>query len=116
MKTNFILNQPMREDEMIIYSGRYLYGDGISLEAWDAEEPYAMITENIPGIPLEENEIVLHHDMISANGLDGKDFLGDFLEYLTVGAREVTFGPYNTKTMVVKLKDDWEDRVVSMEV
>lgn len=104
------------EDEMIIYSSRYIYGNGVYLEAWDEAEPYAEVTENVPEIPLGENEVVLNHDLLSCSGFDGRDFLGDFLEYLTTGSREVIFGPYNTKTLVVRLKDDWQSLCVPMEV
>lgn len=104
------------KDTMILYSGKYVYGNGISIEAWDDEEPYAMVTENIPGIPLAEKEVILHHDLITTNGFDGRDFISDFLDYMTTGHREITFGPYNTKTLVVTLCDDWETKVVKMEV
>lgn len=109
-------NRQPEKGEVIIFSSRYVYGDGISLEAWDSEEPYAMITENIPGIPLAKNEVILHHDLISCNGFDGNDFLGDFLDYMTESSREISFGPYNTKTLAVVLKDNWQDLCVPMEV
>ena len=115
-KIKFISEKRQPKDgEMIIFSSQYVYGGGISMEAWDSEEPYALITENIPEIPLEENEVTLHHDLISTNGFDGRDFLSEFLEYMTTGSREVTFGPYKTKTFVVKLKEDWKSRCVAME-
>ena len=115
-KIKFISEKRQPKDgEMIIFSSQYVCGGGISMEAWDSEEPYALITENIPEIPLEENEVILHHDLISTNGFDGRDFLSDFLEYMTTGSRETTFGPYKTKTFVVKLKDDWKSRCVAME-
>lgn len=104
------------QDEMVVFSTTYSYGGGIVLEAWDSEEPYAMVTQNIPGIDLADNEVIINHDVLSANGFDGRDFLGDFLDYFTDDSREITFGPFNTKTLAVKLKDNWRDLVVPMEV
>ena len=102
--------------EMVIFSGNYVYGDGISLEAWNHEEPYAMITENIPGVDLAENEVIIHHDLVSCNGWDGHDFLGELIEYIADGDREISFGPWNTKTKVIRLKENWRDLTVPMEV
>lgn len=108
-------NRRPKQGEMIIYSGQYTHGGGIALVAWDYKKPCDTITENIPEISLKPNEVVLHHNLISTAGLDDTDFLNCFLEYMTESSREITFGPYCTKTLVVTLKDDWQSRCIPME-
>lgn len=109
----FITTGLPKEGEMVIYRGHYTYGDGIALEAWDMYEPYAVITVNIPKIPIASDEVIIHHDLMSEHC---ERFLSDFLEYMTDGSREIRFGPYNTRTLVVKLKENWKELCVPMEV
>ena len=90
----------------LIY-GEYLYSDMPCIEAWDEDGPYAVVTQVIPGIEIAKDEIILNHDIFV-----DPQFVNDFIEYLGVDKREVTFGPFDTKTYVVKLKENWKDLCV----
>ena len=111
-KIKFITeNRAPEEGEMIIFQRRYAFNDSLALEAWESDGPYAMITQCMPDVPLAENEVILNHDIIN----HGQEFLESFLEYMTCSKRELVFGPFRTKTLIVKLKEDWKERCISAD-
>lgn len=59
----------------------------------------------VPEIEAGEDEFVLDHNYM----VGAEPFLSEFLEYISDGSREVRFGPFNTKTLVVHLRKGWRD-------
>ena len=93
---------------MILRYGEYAATDGIAIDAWDEEGPFADVTICVQGIPLKKNEVILNHDV-----LFDREFVDSFLEYLAEGARPVHYGYANS--YAIKLKDNWKDLCVPME-
>ena len=65
---------------------------------------YEDITLSVPEVPLSDNEVVLNHDLFF-----DKEFIDAVVSYIADSKREVSFGPFNTKTYVLKLKENWKD-------
>lgn len=108
------VNHHLKEGEMIvIYEGDFL-DDSPRLQAWDNEGPYATVTQFLMEHPSRNGWANIHHDVISTNGYSEFDFLGDFLAEFAEETREITFGPWNTKSLQIRLKDDWRDKVVEV--
>ena len=89
----------------------YIATNGVALKAWKDGEPYAFITICVPEIPLEENEVILNHDI----QWDAK-FTSEFLDYMcdtTDGIKRVKYG--HAESYIVKLKDGWKDLCMTDE-
>ena len=107
-------NRMLEDGEIIvIYEGDLLDGSPL-LQAWSNEGPYATVSLYLDEHPADPGWINIDHDVITTNWLDG--FLDAFLEHFTEESVDITFGPYCTRTLQVRLKDDWRSKVLTMEV
>lgn len=106
----FSTNMPSKDGEMHLFFHSYLFSGGAYLEAWDIDGPYADVTENIPEVALREGEVCLNHDLFF-----NTDFVEALTDFIGEAKREVTFGPFSTKTFVLKLKDGWEKLCTAAE-
>lgn len=95
--------------DMVLSYGEYAATDGIAIDAWDDEGPFADVTSCIPEIPISENEVILNHDI-----LWDRAFVEGLIDYLAEAVRPVTFGPFSTGTYVLKLKAGWKDLCIPM--
>ena len=96
------------DGDMILAYGVYTATDGIYISAWDEDGPYADVTICVPEISLEENEVILNHDI-----LFDKDFMNSFLKCFAESKRPVSYNYANS--YVVKLKENWKDFCIPME-
>jgi len=94
--------------DMILRYGEYIH-DGIAIDAWDEEGPFADVSEFVPEVPVADDEIILNHDV-----LFDRDFVDGLISYLADSTRDVSFGPFNTRTIVLKLKENWKELCVPM--
>lgn len=92
MKTYHIKNQwSAHEYEVTLHKTSYLYGGGLSIIMNCEEGPYASLTVNIPGVTLDENEVVIDinnlpeaEDFIRNNNLGrftGRYVVSGYCEY-----------------------------------
>ena len=95
-------------DYIIYYCGES--ADTVTMETWCKDGPYGDVNIYVPGVVMEDDEIFLHHD----NFLN-REYADALIEYLAENSRPVTFGPFNTKSCIIKLKADWKDLCVCME-
>lgn len=102
-----VFSKDFKEGSTILLYGEYAVDGSIAIEAWDEEGLYADVSENVAGIDLGENEIVLNHDTLC-----DKPFVNDLIEYIADSTRPVSFGMVNT--LALKLKPNWKDLCVSM--
>ena len=75
----------------------------------ETEDGEDEITANIAGVPLNENEVIMNHDLFT-----NKPLVTALAEYIANETREITFGSFNTRTLVLKLKDNWKELCVPM--
>ena len=110
MSYAFTTNVPLRSGELVIMS---MEQSGVPyLWACDSDGEEYDITKSVPGIFLEDNEVVLNHDLM---GEINSELAGDVVDYLAFDTKEIVFGPWGCKTLVLKLKDNWRELVVPME-
>ena len=91
------------EEGAVLMYGEYTFSDMPAIEMI-SEDGEDIITEVIPGIYREKDEITLNHDILPYT-----DLVDSVIDYIGVSKREVVFGPFDTKTYVVKLKKNWQD-------
>lgn len=96
--------------DTVLYYGEYVYSDMPAIEAWFPDDGPETITEVIDYIPIEKDEVILNHDI-----LFDKKLVNAIIDYLGTSVREVFFGPYMTKTLVVKLKEGWKELCLPRE-
>lgn len=101
----FLVNMPSRRGEMAVVC---YDKDNPGLEVWDVDGWATDLTQNIVGITLEEGEVAINHDLFF------KPYLPELMKYIGQSSREVKFGPWGTKTLVVKLKENWKELCVMM--
>ena len=111
MTYKFTMNVPVRDGDVMIRAMETRFGYPF-LEAWCNDDCKA-ITSDVDGVILGENEVILDHNFM---GPSNKSFVDSLIEYLCSDSREIIFGGWKTKTLVLKLKDNWRDLVVPMEV
>lgn len=73
------------------------------IECWIEGDSFD-VTSIVKDVMTKPGELVLDHD-----NMHFKEFLEPFINTMCVSAREVTFGRFNAKTLVFKLRDDWKD-------
>lgn len=94
-------------ESIVLRYGEYVATNGIAIDAWDEEGPFADISICVQGIHLEENEVVLNHDL-----LFDKEFVDSLIHYIAEDARPVHYG--YAHSYAIKLKDNWKDLCVPM--
>ena len=115
MKNIFIAKpdvEELSENEWLVLRSKYAYSNTPYIEAMNCDGDFESITQNVPEIDLEEGEVVLDHNLYSC----AKEFVSDIIEYIADSFREVTFGPFSTKTYVLKLKENWMELSLDMDV
>lgn len=103
------LNEIENGKTVLLY-GEYAATGGPAIEAWDEDGPYADVSICVPNIICKDNQIILNHDI-----LFDKKFVSAFKKYLCTEEEEVCYGPFNTRSSLVTLKDNWKDLCISME-
>lgn len=111
MRNTFTRNTGiLRENEWTVIIGDYVHSEMPYIGAVDCDGDFVDITQVVPGISLEADEIIMNHDLFC-----DKEFVDDMVDYIAASKREVSFGPYRTKTYVLKLKENWRDLAIRFE-
>ena len=106
MATKFTADtsKPLGENEWLMVRGEYYHDDSPYLGAISNEGDYEDITLVVPEIPLADDEVVLNHDLFFDN-----EFIDAVTSYIATSKREVCFGPFNTRSFILSLKENWRD-------
>lgn len=88
--------------------GRYTYGDGIAIRAFEHGMPYGDVTVNLVDYDLHTkyNEIYIPVYKYDFNPNIVRTFISDLVEEVI---EKTTIGPYNATVYKCKLKDNWKD-------
>ena len=108
---NIVKRKPEAENEYALVAYEMSGSPEIDVYSYDPKygvEPYAYLTEIVPGVIRDEDKVVINHDLITTD----PELLSAIIGELASSQRDVMFGPFNTKTKVIRLKDDWRKYVL----
>ena len=104
MKNIFTKQAEPKEGIYVLVTGEYEFSSMPYIEAWCIGGS-DMMTEVVPGISVAEDEVILNHDI-----LFNKEMTEAFIDYIGTGERRtIKFGNFDAETLVIRLKENWED-------